>query len=106
MKGTCSAAIGATLLAGCGLLQSQAVICEGVSSADCQAVHREAITHGLFLDGGERVVTAIVRRTESQVCNDGDEPMFDVSFELRGRSEPLVIAVGQTAAGRLTVCTY
>ncbi len=106
MKTLIAAALTVALLPGCGLLPGPPLTCEGVPRAECEAAHREAVSHGLFLDDHEQVITAVVRPTEYRLCTQDDDPLFDVSFQLRGRSEPVVVTVGEAAGGRLSVCTY
>ncbi len=65
-----------------------------------------AVAHRLFLEDGEQVLTAAVRATESEVCDQDIDPQFDVTFQLRDRSEPVVVTVGETTAGRLAACSY
>ena len=106
MKPLIAAAITAALLVGCGQLPAPSVTCEDVPTTECQAAHQVAVTNGLFLEGGAQVLAATVRRTEYRFCNQDDEPLFDVSFQLRERSGPLVVSVGRAIAGSLVVCTY
>jgi hypothetical protein len=96
----------AALLSGCGALPGPYLTCEDVPEAACRAAHDEAVTNGLFLDDGEQIVAAHVRPTESRICPGLDEALYDVSFDLRGRSQPLVVTIGTRDAGGLGVCTY
>lgn len=98
--------IWAAMLVGCAPAPGPYLSCEDVPTADCEAAHEEARTHGLFLNDGDRVIAALVRPAEARFCNGGDDPFADVSFTLAGRSAPLVVSVGRTAAGSLVVCTY
>lgn len=66
---------------------------------------RGGVSHGLFLDDDEQVISAVVRRTAYSVCNQDDEPRFDVAFQLAGRNEPLIVHGCEMADGRPTVCT-
>lgn len=100
-----AAAITAVLLVGCGL-PGPYLTCEDVPTAECEAAHEEAVTNGLFLDDGDQVLGAVVRPTEHRFCDESNDPLFDVTFRLKDRSEPLVVTVGETNAGGLTVCTY
>ena len=106
MKTLIAAAMIAALLLGCGQRPSPYLSCENVPTAVCEAAHEEAVTHGLFLESSEQVLAALVRHTEYRFCDGSAEPLFDVSFQLRGRSEPLVVTVGRTDAANLVVCTY
>lgn len=94
------------LLTGCGLLPAPALSCDGVPTADCRAAHELAVSEGIFLDEDAEIVSAVVRSSAFVTCGQGDVPLFDVAFTLRGHSEPPVITVGQRADGRATVCTY
>ena len=101
-----AAATTGVMLVGCGQLPGPYLTCEDVPTAECEAAHDEAVTNGLFLDDSEQVLGAVVRPTEYRLCDFANDPLFDVSFRLRDRSEPLVVTVGETAAGSLAVCTY
>lgn len=108
MRATQAATVATTaamFLVGCGLLRAP-LTCEGVPTAECQAAHREAISNGPFLEEAGRVLAATVRPTQYRLCNQGDDPRFDVSFELSGHAEPVVVTVGESANGRLAVCTW
>jgi hypothetical protein len=106
MKTLIAAVITAALLVGCAPRPGPYLSCEDVPTAACEAAHEEAVTNGLSHEGGEQVIAALVRPTEYRFCNGSDDPLFDVSFELQGRSTPLVVSVGRTPAGSLVVCTY
>jgi len=106
MKTLIAAAITAALLVGCGQLPGPNLTCEDVPTGECEAAHEQAVTNGLFLNSGEQVLAALVRPTEYRFCDGSAEPLFDVSFQLKGRSEPLVVTVGKTDAASLVVCTY
>jgi len=101
-----AAAISFAALTGCALLPAPALACEGVAGADCRTAHELAVREGLFLDDDAEIVSAVVRPTEFVACGQDDVPLFDVAFRLRGRSEPLVITVGEARDGQWTVCTY
>jgi hypothetical protein len=100
------AVLAAAMLAGCTLLPRPDLACEGVPAAVCEAAYEEAVSHGLFLNDTEEVVHAVVRPTRASTCNQGDEPILDVSFDIKGRSEPVTVTIAQSRVGRPVVCTY
>lgn len=106
MRALIAVAISSAVLVGCAEGPAPYLSCEDVPAAECEAAHEEALTNGLFLDGGEQVTAALVRPTQSRSCNTGDEPFADVSFTLAGRNAPVVVSVGRTDTGSLVVCTY
>lgn len=105
MKTLIATAITAALLVGCAQLPGPYLTCEDVPAAECEAAHEEAVTNGLFLDDSEQVIGAVVRPTEYRLCPGIDDLLYDVSFQLERRSDPLVVSVGKIA-GKLAVCTY
>jgi hypothetical protein len=53
-----------------------------------------------------QVVAALVQPSEYRFCDGSAQPQYDVSFQLKGPSAPLIVTVGETVAGDLIACTY